>query len=276
MAQIVAVAASTHNPRIFWNRDQADKGDYDAMLATFGEVRAMLAAAKPDLLVMIANDHLDNFFFDNLPTFAIGTCASIEGPFWYESEIMYLPHYKARVAERQAGDLLRAGIEAGIAFSQAHELHVDHAVTVPLSFLRPEADLPVLPIATNVFGYPIAPPSRWYQLGQFLKSTIAAWPGKERVAIVSSFNLTVEVGGPKMGNYNREFSDWILGLMREGKRDELLGLTLPKLIEQGNSTTELLNYVATLGIVEDQPPDLIRHKPVRGVGTCPIAFWRRS
>src|SRR5579863_3705773 len=102
MAQIVAVVASTHNPRIFWNRDQADKGDYDAMLATFGEVRAMLAATKPDLIVMIANDHLDNFFFDNLPTFAVGTCASIEGPFWYESEIMFLPHYKARVAERQA------------------------------------------------------------------------------------------------------------------------------------------------------------------------------
>ena len=132
----------------------------------------------------------------------------------------------------------------------------------------------MLPIATNVFGYPIAPPARWYQLGRFLKDTIAAWPGKERVAVVTSFNLTVEVGGPKMGNYNREFSDWILGLMREGKRDELLGLTLPRLIEQGNSTTELLNYVATLGIVEDAPPDLIRHKPVRGVGTCPIAFWK--
>jgi protocatechuate 4,5-dioxygenase, beta chain len=274
MAQIVAVAASTHNPRIFWNRDQADKGDYDAMLATFGEVREMLAATKPDTIVIVANDHLDNFFFDNLPTFAVGTGAEILGPFWYESEIMFLPHYRAAIAQELSGDLLRTGIEAGIAFSQAHELHVDHAVTVPLSFLRPQADLPVVPISTNVFGYPLAPVRRFYELGQFLRRALSDWPKHSRVAVIASFNLTVEVGGPKMGNFNRDFSDWILGLMREGRRDELLDLTLPKLIAQGNSTTELLNYIATLGIVEDAPPNFIRHRPVKGVGTCPIAFWK--
>jgi protocatechuate 4,5-dioxygenase, beta chain len=91
MAQIVSVVASTHNPRIFWNRDQADPKDMEMLYATFAEVRQMLAATKPELIVGVANDHLDNFFFDNLPTFAVGTGPIAEGPFWYETDVMNLP-----------------------------------------------------------------------------------------------------------------------------------------------------------------------------------------
>ncbi|MGE3935118.1 MAG: hypothetical protein AB7F67_17790, partial [Rhodospirillaceae bacterium] len=87
MARICAVIASTHNPRICWNRDQADPADMAELFASFGELRAMLARAKPDVLVCVANDHLDNFFFDNLPTFAVGTGPVAEGPYWYEAEV---------------------------------------------------------------------------------------------------------------------------------------------------------------------------------------------
>jgi hypothetical protein len=62
--------------------------------------------------------------------------------------------------------------------------------------------------------------------------------------------------------------------MRTGARTEMLEkLTVAHLIEHGNSTTEFLNYIAALGIVEDRLPSFIKHKPVKGVGTCPIAFW---
>jgi protocatechuate 4,5-dioxygenase beta chain len=274
MAQIVSVVASTHNPRIFWNRDQADKADMEALYATFADVRRRITATKPDVIVAFANDHLDNFFFDNLPTFSVGTGPVIEGPFWYESEIMSLPHYRASVHQDFAQHVLRGGAEDGIGFSQVRELHIDHAFTLPLSFLRPEADLPLVPIMTNVFGYPIPATRRWYELGQFLRSTIQAWPGNERVAVIASFNLTVEVGGPKMGNYNFDWMRATLELMRAGSRDEILKTaTVPRLIEEGNSTSEFLNYVAILGIVENKPPTFIEHKPVKGVGTCPIAFW---
>ena len=273
MAQLVAVVASTHNPRIFWNRDQADKSDMEALYATFAELRGMLARAQPDVIVAMANDHLDNFFFDQMPTFSVGTGPIIEGPFWYESEIMHLPHYRGNVQQQLAHHVLRNGVEEGIQFTQVHDLHIDHAFTLPLSFVRPEADLPIVPIMTNVFGYPIPSSPRWFELGQFLRRTIAAWPGKERVALVVSFNMTVEVGGPKMGNYNFDWMRGTLELMRAGKLDEILRFSVPQLIAEGNSTAEFLNYVAALGVVEDKPPDFIQHKPVKGVGTCPVAFW---
>jgi protocatechuate 4,5-dioxygenase beta chain len=275
MAQIVSVVASTHNPRIFWNRDQADKGDLEVLYANFASLRRMLADSRPDMIVGVANDHLDNFFFDNLPTFSVGTGPIAEGPFWYESEVMHLPHYKAQVRQDFAQYLLRSGIEAGVQFSQVHEFKIDHAFTVPLSFIRPEEDLPLVPVMTNAFGYPIPVTRRWYELGQFLRRAIEAWPGSDRVAVVGSFNLTIDVGGPKMGKYNAEFSNWILDQMRAGNRDSIIDtLTVPRLIEEGNSTAEFLNYVTILGVVETTPPSFIEHKPVRGVGTCPVAFWK--
>lgn len=246
----------------------------DELYATFGEVRDLLAASKPDFLIVVGNDHFDNFFFDNLPTFSVGTGAVVEGPFWYESDIMALPHYRANVHQPFAHYLLRDGVESGVQFSQARDLHLDHAFTVPLSFVRPQADLPIVPIVTNAFGYPLASNRRWYELGQFLHRAIAAWPGTERVALVCSFNLSIEVGGPKMGNVDTVFARYLLDLMREGKRDEILEkLTVPELIAHGNSTTEFLNYVTALGVVGDRLPTFIKHKPVKGVGTCPVAFW---
>ena len=274
MATIVSAIASTHNPRIFWNRDQADPTDLAGLYATFDKVRGMLAETKPDLIVGVANDHLDNFFFDNLPTFAVGTGPVAEGPFWYETEVMNLPRYRANVHQGLANHLLRQGIDQGIQFSQVHDFKIDHAFPVPLSFVRPEEDLPMVPIMTNAFGYPIPPNDRWYQLGQFLRRSIEAWPGNERVVVIGSFNMTVEVGGPKMGNYNFDLQRWMLDQMRAGNRDDILKtLTVPRLIEEGNSTSEFLNYVTMLGVVETTKPTFIEHKPVKGVGTCPVAFW---
>ena len=275
MAEIVSVIASTHNPRIFWNREQANQEDLAGLNATFDHMRAMLAETRPDVIVAVANDHLDNFFFDNMPTFAVATGPVAEGPFWYESEIMFLPKYRAPVPLDLAQHILRSGVEQGIQFSQVHDFRIDHAFTLPLSYLRPEQDLGLVPILTNAFGYPLAANRRWYELGQFLGRAIRDWPGSERVAILGSFNLNIEVGGPKAGKYQPQFADWLLERMRLGARDDILNtLTVPRLIQEGNSTAEFLNYVTMLGVVETTPPTFIAHQPVRGVGTCPVAFWR--
>ena len=157
-----------------------------------------------------------NFFFDHLPAFAVATGPVAEGPFWYESEIMNLPSYKCAVHQELAQDILRRGAENGIQFSQVHEFKIDHAFTVPLSYVRPEQDIPMVPIISNAFGYPIPSNRRWYALGQLIQEVIDARPADERIAVIGSFNLTVEVGGPKMGNYNHEFNRWVIEQMREG------------------------------------------------------------
>ena len=275
MAKIVSAIASTHNPRIFWNRAQADAEDMARLYGAFSDVRQRLAESKPDLIVIMANDHLDGLFFDNMPAFSVITGPKAHGPYWYESEIMNLPGYNAIVETNAAQRLLRSGREEGIYFNQLHEFKIDHAFTLPLSFIRPEEDIPIVALVTNTFGYPLAPHHKWFELGQFLKREIESWPAAMRVAVVASFNLTVEVGGPKTGKYNMEFTRWLVERMAKGDCDEMIKtLSVPRLIKEGNSTAEFLNYIALLGVIEDRVPSFIQHRPVKNVGMCPVAFWQ--
>ncbi len=274
MAKIVSVIASTHNPRIFWNRDQADPTDMATLYATFGEARRMLAETKPDLIVGVANDHLDNFFFDNLPTFAVGTGPVAEGPFWYETDVMNLPRYRAKVHQGLAQFLLRDGIEKGIQFSQVHEFRIDHAFTVPLSFVRPEEDLPVVPIMTNAFGYPIPHQSalvRARPVPARRNRSLARLGTRRRGWLLQSHGR-----GRRAENGQLQFRFAALDARADaaGNRDEILKmLTVPRLIEEGNSTSEFLNYVTVWAWSSNATPTFIDHKPVKGVGTCPVAFW---
>lgn len=274
MATIVSAVASTHNPRIFWNRDQAETADMERLEGAFAATRDLLAESRPDILVVLANDHVDGLFFDNMPTFSVVTSPRAAGPHWYEAEIMKLPTYDAAVAGEAAHRLLRSGREEGIYFSELRSFKIDHAFTLPLSYIRPKADIPIVPIVTNTFGYPLASQNRWFDFGVFLRNEIAQWPKDLRVSVVASFNLAVEVGGPLAGNTDPEFTRWLTQQMTTGAAETMINtLTVPNLVKQGNSTAEFLNYIALLGIVGDQPPGFIQTKPVPGVGTCPVAYW---
>ena len=47
-------------------------------------MRQKLAEAKPDVLVCIGNDHLHQFFMDNMPAFMIGKMGQYDGTFYDE------------------------------------------------------------------------------------------------------------------------------------------------------------------------------------------------
>ena len=70
MAQIVAGFGVPHTP-IFPHFVKRDGPDCE-IAKLFGAQKAQLAATRPDLIVMFDTDHLNTFFLDNLPIFAVG------------------------------------------------------------------------------------------------------------------------------------------------------------------------------------------------------------
>jgi len=72
MAEIVAAALASHAPLITGKPEIARPEQRERLYAGFHEMRRRLAAARPDLLVMFVNDHLQNFPYSNLPAFCIG------------------------------------------------------------------------------------------------------------------------------------------------------------------------------------------------------------
>src|ERR1700752_1531110 len=79
MATVVAACMMSHAPNMTALPDAAPE-QRKRFLAGLTAMRTRLAAARPDLAVMFVNDHVQNFFYDNLPAFCIGVADSYWAP----------------------------------------------------------------------------------------------------------------------------------------------------------------------------------------------------
>src|SRR5471032_3066034 len=109
--------------------------------------RAAIADARADALIVVAAEHFANFFMNNMPAYAIGMADHYEGPI-EDPDWLGIP--RTRVPGN-AGLSLRliqkVMAEVDVAFCE--EWKFDHGVMVPLHFLTPKFDLPVIPVNIN-------------------------------------------------------------------------------------------------------------------------------
>lgn len=274
MGRVVTAVAMTHNPRIFWNADGADIADRQAVEGAFAVARTAVEEARPDRVITVGNDHLDQFALTTTPSFAVGTSEHVVGPFWYEEAIMHLPGYRANGDRSLAEDILWGATESGIDVARCERFTVDHAFTVPLATVLPSQNIPVVPVFTNTFVPPLPKSCRYFELGATIKAVVASRPEQERIALVGSFNLSVDVGGPAMGKRHETFDQRVLQLIEAGDVDRLVNQLSPaRLVAYGNSTAEFLNFHAVLGVLGEQRPDVVWYRLVEGWGGCPVVIW---
>src|SRR2546426_5948965 len=67
MAEIVAALLTSHAPLITGKPEVSKPEQRDRLYGGFHELRRRLAAARPDLIVMFVNDHIQNFPYSNMP-----------------------------------------------------------------------------------------------------------------------------------------------------------------------------------------------------------------
>src|SRR3954451_16661433 len=193
MAQLVQLIGVQHNP-VLHRRFQQPEPSGSALAARnrFDDLRQQLAAARPDVLLVVANDHLNQWFMDNMPPFMVGKAPQAHGPFVHEMHEFGLPAYRAAGAATTARALVEASYDRDLDLAWSDEYLLDHAFVVPLTYLRPEADLPIIPFFSNVMAPPLPPARRFYAVGEGLRAAIAALPAALRVAVVVSGHLSVE------------------------------------------------------------------------------------
>ena len=139
MAQLVAAYAVPHTPSFI--ADAARLGPSFETVQHFSRIRAHLAAAKADVVVMVQNDHFNTFFFNNWPTFAIGKADQTTGP---SDQTPGMPIYHLAIQSELARHIHRICSENDFDFASSEDLEVDHGVLVPLHFLTPAMDKAVL------------------------------------------------------------------------------------------------------------------------------------
>ncbi|HZZ95535.1 MAG TPA: hypothetical protein VFE19_00865 [Jatrophihabitantaceae bacterium] len=108
-----------------------------------------------------------------------------------------LPRLQLKGHEELSAYLLREGIDREFDLAFSNELRVDHSITCPIITVRPQNDLPVVPIYTNIFAPPLPRPERFVKLGRTIRELIDAWPSGLRVAVIGTGHLSLELGGPR-------------------------------------------------------------------------------
>jgi len=258
VSTLVGVVGVQHNP-LLW-RALADPTDPQliSLRASFDACAERVAKLRPDVVVVVTTDHLRQWFYDNMPTFLVGKAPWLPGTFPDEARDFGIPRVEFAGDPALAGWLHRSGLAQGFDLSASDDLRVDHSVVIPMLFLRPELDLPVVPVFTNTMAPPFAPAGRFYDLGRALRVAIESFPDERRVLVIGSGHTATEVGGPRQfrGSPSPEFDEKTFELFRVGDHRSLLDLcTDENLVRAGNLTHQFLNFVVAFGAVDGRPAD---------------------
>jgi aromatic ring-opening dioxygenase catalytic subunit (LigB family) len=259
MAQIVAGFGVPHTP-IFPHFVKRDGPDCE-IAKLFRAQQNELAAARPDLILVFDTDHLNTFFLNDMPIFAVGIDSRFKAP---NDEPRDVPNYVVPSDRALAAHIRAAAIEADFDVGMTQNFSVDHSITVPLHFLTPGMQVPVIPFFISGHLPPLPKAARCYALGQAVARALAAWPQPLRVVIMGSGSFSLEVGGPRMAPGRADGvpdPDWairVIRLLEEQQIDRLIAeATEHQLLKAGNVGGELLNWIAMLGAIGNRRPTFV-------------------
>ncbi len=231
--------------------------------------RQEIEASGAEALIVMAAEHFANFFMNNMPAFCIGVGASYKGPIedpeWLKIERTTIP------GAPDLGLRLTREIMQTVDVAYAEEWKFDHGIMVPLHFLTPGYDLPVIPVNINCQGPPLTPLHRAWAFGEAIRRACDSVP--QKIALVGTGGISHWPATPDSGKINepwdREFLD---RLMRQDK-DALLSYSDEETYnDAGQGGFEIRTYIAAAaaaggkGELQFYTPDL----PIFAVG-CTVA-----
>lgn len=244
MARIVGGIGSSHAPTIgvAWDRGQQQDPAWAPLFTGYVPVRQWLEALKPDLFLIVYNDHVNQFFFDAYPTFALGV-----GPVHTQAD----EGWGKRALSDLPGDpdfawhLARSLIEDEFDPTVCQEMALDHGV---LSFLplltRTDWTVPVVPFAVNVIQHPIPTPRRLFRLGTALRNAVESYPADKRVVVFGTGGLTHQLHGPNFGRHNEAWDNDFLDRLVDDPAS-LAALTTQDYMERGGTEgVEMIMWLA--------------------------------
>jgi hypothetical protein len=263
MADIVAAALTSHAPLITGRPDIARPEQRERLYAGFRELARRLAAARPDVIVMFVNDHVQNFAYDNVPAFCVGLADTYDAPGAGAAKFMRLtPRTLAGVPEFSMA-LLETGLAAGVDFAYSYEIESWDEMAVPLSFLMPDGVVRVAPVYTNCGAPPLPTPRRCYDVGSIVGRVVRSRPATERVALIATGGISHWVGTPETGRINPDWDHWVLDHIARADVEPLLRLTWEEIERDGgNGGQEIRNWIALLGAVPGWKGEMLAYEPV--------------
>lgn len=209
MARIRAGIATSHVPLIGVAIDQNRGAEpyFKPILSAYDWTKDWIARPenKPDVVILVYNDHATAFDMNIIPTFAIG-CAETFAPAdegWGPRPVPVVENHAA-FAWHIAQSLILDDFDMTI----INKLDVDHGLTVPLSavFGQPQTwPTRVIPLAVNVVTYPVPSGNRCWLLGEAIARAVESFDEDLNVQVWGTGGMSHQLQGPRAGLINQ---DW--------------------------------------------------------------------
>lgn len=246
MAQIIGGVTTSHVPAI--GRAIAKNLQQDAywkpFFDGFAPVHRWLATARPDVVVVLYNDHGLNFFLDKMPTFSVGAAPQYVNA----DEGWGIPQVPAFTGDQDLSwHLINRLIDDEFDLTTCQEMLVDHAFTLPMALLWPDQAWPVkvVPVCINTVQFPLPSAKRCFALGEAIGRAIRAWPTEQRVMLLGTGGLSHQLDGERAGFMNRDFDLQFMESLIHDPR-WATQFSIHELVEKsGTQGVELLMWLAT-------------------------------
>jgi protocatechuate 4,5-dioxygenase beta chain len=270
MAEILAGVATSHVPAIGAAIDLGKTGEayWAPLFRGFEPSKKWIADLRPDVVILVYNDHASAFSLEVIPTFALG-CAESFAPAdegWGARPVPVV-HGHPELAWHMAQSLILDEFDMTI----VNKMEVDHGLTVPLSLMFGQPDawpVKVIPLCVNVVQYPPPTGHRCYMLGKAIRKAVESFDRNLRIVIFGTGGMSHQLQGPRAGLINRDFD---LNFMDKFTSDPESLVRLPHLDyvrEAGSEGIELVMWLIMRGALDDRAKEVYRYYHVPASNTA--------
>lgn len=260
MARIIAGVGTSHTPAIGAAVDngKSEQPYWQPLFKGYEPARRWMAETRPDVIIMVYNDHVNAFDFKMIPTFGLGCAAQfpIADEGWGPRPVPAVQGYPELAAH-----LVQSLVLDEFDMTVVNEMPVDHGLTVPLTLLfgsPPAWPCRVIPLSVNVIQYPAPTGHRCYRLGEAIRRAVASWDEDLKVVIFGTGGMSHQIQGPRAGLTNPAFDKAFLdGLSQDPQR--LVRIPpIEYLREAGAEAIELVMWLVMRGALGPKVEEVYR------------------
>jgi protocatechuate 4,5-dioxygenase, beta chain len=251
MARVVGGLTTSHIPAIGnavpREKELLNDPYWKPFFAAYPPARAWLQEVKPDVAVVIYNDHGLNFFLDKMPTFAIGAASKYENA----DEGWGIPKTPSfRGDPELSWHIIESLVNDEFDVTSCQEMLVDHGFTVPMSLFWPNnsyGGVKTVPVCINTVQHPLPSPLRCFKLGRAIGRAIESYPKDLKVVVLGTGGMSHQLDGERAGFINKKFD--LLCLDKIVSEPEILtSYSIHELVrEAGAQGAEFILWLAMRG-----------------------------
>jgi len=249
MARIVGGLSTSHIPAIgnAIAKEMFEDPYWKPFFDGYPIARDWLDEVKPDVAIIIYNDHGLNFFLDKQPTFAIGAAAEYRN----QDEGWGIPTIPAFQGDPKfSWHVIESMINDEFDLVTCQEMAVDHGFTVPMQLFWPnyaDIDIKTIPVCINTVQHPLPSPARCLKMGQALGRAIESYPEDLRVVVLGTGGLSHQLDGERAGFINKEFDELCMEKIVSDPQ-YFMNMSIHELVEQaGAQGAEFIMWLAMRG-----------------------------